>query len=271
MTEDGFRFHETHGISYYTCHALEKIPNLHHGFSTRRGGPDGLTSSSLNLGHVPWDAREHVDENRRRYLEALHIRPDSLVTLSQQHSADFQVINVHAAQWDGRTPGDALITNRKEAALAVLVADCFPILAADPETGTIACIHSGWRGTMGRILIRTLRGMERFFPCDPRRLLVAIGPGIRSCCLEVGPEVAACFDWEHEGRRVSHPQPAGAGKFLLDLPLAFHMQLRSVGVPPENVFDLGLCTRCNTPSFFSYRAEGPRAGRMMAVICMRNA
>ncbi len=271
MSDNAFRLHETEGIAYYTCRALEKIHNLSHGFSTRHGGLSSLPSNSLNLGHVPWDGREHVEENRRRFLDALQISPDWLTTLSQKHSADFHIISAKAPQWNGTTPGDALITKSKEVALAVLVADCFPILAADPETGAIACIHSGWRGTLGRILLRTLRGMERFLSCDPERLMVAIGPGIRSCCMEVGAEVAASFDREYGNSDLLLHPARRPEKHLLDLPLALHQQLRTAGVPPENVFDLGLCTHCNTGEFFSHRAECERTGRMMAVICTRKS
>jgi YfiH family protein len=226
-----------------------------------------MPAGSLNLSYVAWDAREHVDENRRRFLSALQLNPDHLSTLSQIHSSAFHIINGKAGQWNRSLEGDALITQLDQVALAVQVADCFPVLIADPGSGVISAVHAGWRGVLGRILFHTLKGMQRSFRADPAGFVVAIGPGIRSCCLEIGADVAVAFETEFAGARLCTPRSEHEGKYLLDLPRALRQQLQQAGVPPETVFDLGLCTCCHVDEFFSYRGEGVRSGRMMGVIC----
>jgi len=264
MQGDGFELREAGDIAYYSCVALEKIVHLRHGFSTRRGG---VSDGTLNLGYAAWDSRAHVVENRRRFLSALSLSSGSLATVAQIHSAEFHIIKSRAHQWNPRTRGDALVTAGEGIALAVQVADCFPVLIADPGTGAIAAVHAGWRGALARILRRTIEGMQRHFGSDPAGLTIAVGPGIRSCCLEVGSEVALAFEAEFPGSRLCSPHPVNDGKHLLDLILALSQQLADAGVHSGNVFDSGLCTRCRPHEFFSFRAEGARAGRMMAVIC----
>ena len=267
MQSTGFVRREAEGIAYYSCTALEKVAHLRHAFSTRHGGVSSMPAQALNLGSVPWDTAAHVLENRRRFLSALNLTPSSLVTVAQVHSAEFHIIKSRAHQWNPRTPGDGLATAEAGVALAVQVADCFPVLIADPQTGAIAAVHAGWRGARARILFRTIVGMQRSLGVNPAHLLAAIGPGIRSCCLEVGDEVASAFDAEFSGTRLCSPSPHNPGKHFLDLPRALNLQLAEAGVPQEAVSDLGLCTRCHPAEFFSYRAEGAHSGRMMAVIC----
>jgi copper oxidase (laccase) domain-containing protein len=108
--------------------------------------------------------------------------------------------------------------------------------------------------------------MRQVFGCDPANILAATGPGIRACCFEVGPEVAALFEREFPGVPLARPSDRDPGKYCLDLNRALENQLSCAGVQLENCFDLGACTCCRTDEFFSYRAEGPASGRMMAVI-----
>jgi copper oxidase (laccase) domain-containing protein len=89
--------------------------------------------------------------------------------------------------------------------------------------------------------------------------------------MEVGPEVVASFDAACPGSRLSVPHPSRPEKHLLDLHAAMEAQLREAGVPPTRVFDLHACTCCSNDEFFSYRADGPRSGRMMGVIALTGA
>ncbi|MGA2263681.1 MAG: peptidoglycan editing factor PgeF [Acidobacteriota bacterium] len=267
MQTNGFIQRQAAGIPYYACIPLEQVSGLRHAFSTRRGGVSLASEGALNLGHVPWDPRPNVAENRRRFLSALSLGPACLITVAQTHSAVFHIIKTTAGQWNPSTRGDALVTAEPGVALAVQVADCFPVLISDPHTSAIAAVHAGWRGTQARILRRTVEGMRRSLGVDPSRVIVAYGPGIRGCCLDVGSEVTSMFEAEFPGQRLCVPHPNHPEKHLLDLTQALNIQLSEAGVPLANVFDLGLCTRCHPEEFFSYRAEGSRAGRMMAIIC----
>jgi copper oxidase (laccase) domain-containing protein len=108
--------------------------------------------------------------------------------------------------------------------------------------------------------------MRLALDCDPARLMVAIGPGIRRCCFEVGPEVVEACEREFPGERLAEPRPTNSRNSFMDLRRALDVQFAEVGVPPSQVFDLGMCTRCRVDEFFSYRGEGPKSGRLMAVI-----
>lgn len=264
MRKDGFVLHHAGEIPFYSCRALEEVPGVLHGFSTRRGAATARAGRSLNLGYVSWDSPERVNENRRRFLRALHLDGAHLATLRQVHSNRVYIIKDIPTQWNP-PEGDALATALENVALAVEIADCLPILIADPLARTVAAVHAGWRGTLAHVLRATVTEMQRAFGADPERLLAAVGPGIRSCCFEVGREVVELFEKEFPDFRLSRPA-LRPGKYLLDLGMALEKELDDSGVRPENRYDLALCTRCHPQELFSYRAEGDRSGRMMAVI-----
>jgi polyphenol oxidase len=265
MRENGFILRESQGILYYSCCAFESLAPVRHGFSTRRGGVSAAGECSLNLGNLSLDSPEQVKENRRRFLSALHFEDARLLTLHQIHSNRVHIPEDNAGRQEP-LEGDALATQLTGAALAVQTADCLPVLIADPVNRAVAAVHSGWRGTLSRVLANTIFEMQRSFHSHPSQLLLAIGPGIRACCFEVGSEVADRFHEEYSGCNLLMPAPDRPGKYLLDLGKALEVQMDLAGVAPENRYDLHACTRCNTKEFFSYRAEGRGTGRMMAAI-----
>jgi polyphenol oxidase len=265
MKGNGFILRESQGILYYSCRAFESLAQVRHGFSTRRGGSSAPGECSLNLGNLSLDPPEQVNENRRRFLSALHFENARLRTLHQIHSNRVHIIEDMTGRCEP-LEGDALATRSTDVALAVQTADCLPILIADPANHAVAAVHSGWRGTLSRVLVNTIVEMQRAFNSNPSQLLIAIGPGIRACCFEVGSEVADRFNEEYSGCNPAMPAPSHPGKYLLDLGKALDVQMDLAGVAQENRYDLNICTRCNTQDFFSYRAEGQAAGRMMAAI-----
>jgi YfiH family protein len=265
MKQSGFILRERQGVPFYSCSAFENLPRLRHGFSTRHGCAPPSHENSFNLGDTSWDSPERVKENQYRFLSALDLEGAQLATLHQIHSDRVHIISDSAVQWN-RPEGDALITRSENVALAVRTADCLPILIADPVNNAIAVVHSGWRGTLSRILTRTIRDLQQAFGSDPKNILVAVGPGIRACCFEVGIDVADLFNNEYPGDKLAVPKQGHAGKFYVNLPGALEVQLRSEGVCADNCYDLGICTCCNTNQFFSYRAQGPESGRSLAVI-----
>lgn len=254
------------GVPVYICKGLEELPFVRHGFSTRIGGVSSGAAGLLNLSRVPWDQPEHVEENRKRLLDAVGLPGVHLTTLSQAHSDRVHIIENNAVQWNGSPTGDALAGRFPGATVAVQVADCFPVLIADPRTTAIAAVHAGWRGTRSRILAKTVAAMRGSFGSDPADLRVALGAGIRSCCFEVDAAVVAQFHDEYPNGALAARHPLHKGKFLLDLPAALHYQADEAGIRRDNIFDLSLCTRCNPDEFFSYRRDGDRSGRMMGLI-----
>ncbi len=287
---------------------LQRYSWLAHGFSTRQ--PD-----ELNLSYSSGSAAA-VTRNRRALLQSLHPRRRAgqwqLVTLSQRHTDIVQVVREkprhrvvdrRERRWpklerDGALNllGDALITCQPGLLLAVQVADCLPILLVDPHRRVVATVHAGWRGTTKRVTEKTVGRMQQEFGCDPKTITAAVGPGIHTCCYQVGPEVVETlesqFSYAEKMVRRQQPSPtevhwqqplfspepqerrprpavtasASATKFFLDLVEANRRQLRAAGLKAGNIWASPLCTACRTDLFFSHRAEQGRTGRMMGVV-----
>jgi len=148
-------------------------------------------------------------------------------------------------------------------AVGVRTADCFPILLADPVAHVVAAIHAGWRGTAAGIVKTTIERMQELYGTDPNDILAAIGPGIETCCFEVGPEVAREFaHWDHR-------LYCTTTKERVDLAASNAHQLADLGVPLNNIAHAGLCTADRNDLFFSFRKERDRAGRMVSWIALR--
>jgi len=267
-----------------------KVPWLVHGFSTTSGGVSELDGAKvLNLGFTECDARENVGENRRRFQAALGVGTAKmpLVALKQIHS---DVIHVFDAAPGEPCRGDASITNKPGLLLAVQTADCVPILLADTKKRVVAAIHAGWRGTLARIVTKTIGAMQMHFGTKAGDLLAAIGPCIGPCCYEVGTEVATQFlsqfedaqSYFDELRTGDEPNPLQwlnmmppghqppPKNVLLDLRKANHSQLVAAGVSEKNIHTLDLCTSCRPDLLFSYRKQGAETGRLMAAIGIKS-
>lgn len=267
MHKSGFTLHKFHGVPYYSCREFESLPHIRHGFSTRHGGVFGSAGPSLNLSEAPWDSPDRVQQNRRRFMRALNLEKAELITLHQVHSNRVHIIEDNSGRWN-QSEGDALSTRVENVALGVKIADCVPVLIADPVRNAVAAVHSGWRGVLKKILMTTIQEMRRKFYSSPSNLLIAIGPAIRACCFEVGLEVAGPFEEQYPGCGLTKPLPEHPQKRSLDLVKALEVQMDLAGVPSDNRHDLGICTCCNTGDFFSHRAEGSASGRMIALICL---
>jgi len=176
--------------------------------------------------------------------------------------------------------------------LAILTADCIPVILVDTKRPAIGVFHAGWRGTVKRIIEKGVGEMRRCFGTQARDIKVAIGPGIHSCCYEVGPEVRQQFEsqFEHAAelfREAKESDPIREKypllflsarapghselpkKIFLDLVEANRRQLIVSGVSAKNTSASPLCTACRTDLLFSHRAERGLTGRLMAAIAIR--
>jgi len=191
-----------------------------------------------------------------------------LRTLRQVHGA---VVRTAAASSPGdtasgdRPEGDALVLQGPGIAAGVFVADCLPVLICDPVARTAAAVHAGWRGTVAGVVGRAIEALCRL-GSEPKRLAVAMGPAIGSCCFEVGEEVVTALV-------AAFPSAASAvqrtPRVLVDLVAANRLQAVEAGVPPERIQASGLCTLCRPDLLESYRRDRVSTGRMAAVIAWR--
>ncbi|MGB0083343.1 MAG: peptidoglycan editing factor PgeF [Terracidiphilus sp.] len=276
------------------------LPWLWSGFSTRKGGLSRAycaenSPGDLNLGFTAADDHEIVLANRRRLAEAVSgDAATPLLALKQFHSNLVVEAGRSDAGRHGPRRADGQITAEPGLLLAVQTADCIPVLVADRRQRIVAAFHAGWRGTVKRIVESGVGRMRLDYGCRPQDLIAAIGPGASACCYSVGEEVLTEFESQFAyGRdlfrevfssdpvKTKYPMlfltqrapghsPIGPSLHV-DLVEANRRQLLACGLSPRSIQVVGGCTQCQGDFFFSHRASHGHAGRMMAVIGIREA
>ena len=219
---------------------------LRHGFFTRRGGASSGVFAGLNCGPGSSDQAEIVQINRARVASALALPPEALVTAHQTHSTTVAVID---APPNPRPEADAMVTDRAGLALAVLSADCQPVLFADQNAGVIGAAHAGWRGTLAGVLEATLDAMERRGAARADTSAV-IGPTISQAAYEVGPDFLDDFLAEDPESQRFFANGDG-DRYLFDLPGYGLHRLRIAGIGAAEW--TRHCTYRDATRFYSHR------------------
>ena len=251
------------GAAYYQFEQLAAFTEVAHGVFLRTPGCSETPFDQLNVSSAVGDDTRRVERNRRlvgRCLEA-----PELVFARQVHSNSILVIDgrpmrTHPPEHAAVLEGDAMVTNQPGRFLVVQVADCQPILMYDPRRRVVANVHAGWRGSVANIIGRTLTVMHRRFGCLAGDVRVGIGPSLGPCCAE----------FVHYQQEI--PQPLWAYRrdsAHFDFWAMSRDQLVAAGVPENHIQVSGLCTKCNTDRFFSYRGE-KTTGRFPAVIGLKD-
>ena len=217
----------------------DRYPWLSHGFSTR---------GTADFSNRPPE---------REILGAFGAHGFRTATLKQVHSAT--TVTAHASTGAEPPSADALVTDRRGLLLGIRVADCVPVLVVDPALGAVAAVHAGWRGAVAGVLLGALAALEAEYGSRLTDLECAIGPAIGPCCFEVGDEVAERFRSDFVDRSRSRPH--------VDLVGMLRAQLLAEGVCSVAV--LNECTACDIQKYYSHRGERGQAGRMLAVVGLR--
>jgi YfiH family protein len=185
------------------------------------------------------------DNSKLQFMEQIHSNIVKIV------SAD---TNVHTC--------DALITDKMNTPLMVMVADCIPILLYDHTKKIIAVAHAGRAGTFENISKNTIEKMKEEYHCNPKDIEVVFGPSIEKCCYEVSEELAKqtanLFGEEYVENR------------NIDLQGINKKQLLEVGIKTENITITQICTKCSDEPYFSYRKD-KKCGRFAGVIMMKRS
>lgn len=220
---------------------------LRFAFSDRHGGVSAAPYGSLNLGGHVGDDASAVAENRRLAAKSLGVDPGSVVYMRQVHGADVAVVR---EPWpDGVSPAvDAIVTDVPGLVLAVLVADCTPVLLADPVAGVVAAAHAGRPGMAAGVVPATVEAMVAL-GASPSRMLAYTGPAVCGACYEVPSEMRADV--------ASHVPESWAttrqGTPAVDVPAGVWAQLRALGI--EEGWRSTVCAK-ESPDHYSYRREG---------------
>jgi YfiH family protein len=244
--------------TYFQFPRLSLNPHLMHGVFTRKGGVSASPFDSLNTSFSVDDQPEDVAANLRKIKDT--IGAQDLIHMNQVHGNDILVVDQSDPDSLNKSFfADAMITNMPQVALLVKQADCQGTIIYDPKKHVLANVHCGWRGNVQDILGRVATRMKGEFGCKASDLEAAIGPSLGPCCAEfvtyrdIFPEVFDSFM---------------VNENHFDLWALSSWQLENAGMRPENIEVAGLCTRCRTDLFYSYRAEG-NTGRFGTVAMLR--
>jgi len=240
------------------------------GFTTRNGGVSRPPFNSLNLAYNTDDARHNVDGNRSNLARAFDLPPHLILTVKQVHGDDILILDEPNPDLTHflSVECDAVLTNQPQIMIGVLVADCFPILLADPVKKVVAAVHAGWRGAASGIISKTVKAMEASFGCDPKGLSAAVGPGIGSHLYEVDRPVRDAFR-EGTGYWDDISEEVGLGKWRLDIGKSCRLQLEGAGLSSSNIDIAEECTCCHKELFFSYRRDKGNTGRQLGFVMIR--
>ncbi len=251
---------EENGTRRWIFEILAGLEGVRHGVFERRPGASAPPWDGLNVSFAVGDPPAAVQRNRQAVAAGLGAR--RLLFARQVHGEGIAVIDAATdlEGWErngGPPAADALVTDRPGVFVAVAVADCQPILIADPVRRVVAAVHAGWRGSALDLPGKTVERMVAAFGCRPADLRVGIGPSLGPCCGEMrhyAEELPPAL-WRYRRPGTAH----------FDFWAASRDQLLARGVLPERIEVSGLCTRCSPERFFSYRAE-KTTGRFPAAI-----
>ena len=241
---------------------LKPYPNIFGFSTTRHGGCGEGTYATFNCTHYCGDRPENAKANLETLSASLPECPQVFVIPRQTHTTNVRVITGVPSQEELQEV-DAVVTHLKGFCLCVSTADCVPILLYDKARQVIAAVHTGWRGTVGRIAEKTLEVMEAHYGTEGKDVVACIGPSISLESFEVGDEVYAAFD------EAGFDMPRIARryeKWHLDLWEANRLQLLARGVLSENIEVAGICTYQHPEDFFSARRLGIQSGRILSGI-----
>lgn len=248
--------------------------------TTRHGGVSLGRYGELNINPYCGDDAKATSGNRAALCHKLGIDDARLVLPHQVHGTeclevDSALLHSTPSERLQRLDGyDALMTNLKGVCIGVSTADCIPVLVYDPQRHATAAIHAGWRGTVARIVEKTLLAMKAAYGTEASEALAIIGPGISLKNFEVGQEVydafaAAGFEMGDIAKTFPCKDDPQTEKWHIDLPLCNKQQLMHTGVREANILSSGICTYDNASDFFSARRLGISSGRIYTGIMIK--
>ncbi|NWF89002.1 MAG: peptidoglycan editing factor PgeF [Ignavibacteriaceae bacterium] len=235
---------------------LNRFPQVVFGFSTKVG----LRRSKpyyFNMSLSVQDSQELVLQNRNYFFRRLGLNDSTVATQKQVHGDKVTFID------EGTNCGesDAMLTDKPNLGLAISSADCPAIFLCDTKKRVIAAVHSGWRGTEKKILLKVLTRLKEDFNSNPVDLIAYVAPSISQKNYEVGEEVASIFDSKYSIKKNS--------KYLLDLQKVNRDMMINFGMLKKNIQVSSLCSYEMNDLLHSYRRDGERSGRAFGVIAMK--
>ena len=225
--------------------------------TTRAGGVSAPPFDTFNLGDHVGDDPAAVAANRKRLATELGLDEDHIIWMNQVHGN--RVVTVDGPRDTGVADTDALVTTTPRLALAVVTADCVPVLMADARAGVVAAVHAGRVGAQQGVVARAVEAMQSA-GAQIDDVSALLGPAVSGANYEVPEEMAAEVDAALPGSRTT----TAKGTPGLDLRAGIARQLRQLGL--QAIDTDPRCTVAD-PTLFSHRRDNP-TGRLASLIWM---
>ena len=267
---------EKEGIQYLQFRKLLKYSDIiTHGYSL--GIDKNFRTARANKQKLPEQEAQKAIKDYENLGKCIDIKLNKMVKPNQAHTDKIQIVEKHILEnepdfnLEVYDKTDGLITNKKDIALATTNADCILLLFFDPVNKVIANVHSGWRGTIQRISVKTVQKMINKFNCKPENIICCICPSIRKCHFEVENDVKEIFEKEFKDLKIEQnndimEKQKDKEKWNIDTVLINKILLKREGLKQENIIDSGICSVCNSDLIHSYRVERQGYGLATALI-----
>ena len=267
---------EKEGIQYLQFRKLLEYSDIiTHGYSL--GIDKNFRTARANKQKLPEQEEKKAIKDYENLGKCIDIKLNKMVKPNQAHTDKIQIVEKHILEnepdfnLEVYDKTDGLITNKKDIALATTNADCILLLFFDPVNKVIANVHSGWRGTIQRISVKTVQKMVNKFNCKPENIICCICPSIRKCHFEVENDVKEIFEKEFKDLKIEQnndimEKQKDKEKWNIDTVLINKILLKQEGLKQENIIDSGICSVCNSDLIHSYRVERQGYGLATALI-----
>ena len=267
------------GVQYLQFRKLLKYDNIiTHAYSL--GTDFNFRTATANKEALPQNEYNNAIDSYNKICDALNVDYINIVKTNQNHTDNVKIIkrkinkkfmDINLEEYKDT---DGMITNKQNLMLSTTNADCILFLFFDPVTKTIANVHSGWKGTLQRISVKTVEKMQREFNCKPENIICCICPSIRKCHFEVDRDVKEMFEKEYEDLKISEStdimeKQKDKEKWNIDTVLINKIILEQKGLKSENIIDSGICSVCNSNLMHSYRVEKQGYGLNTALISLK--
>ena len=233
---------------------LNTFSSISHAFTTKDSG---------NIAFHVNDNFDDIISRHDKLSYKLGYNKNLLVHMNQIHS-DIVHIVTDDDNFENPPTCDALITDKKNTSLMVMVADCSPILFYDDIKKVIAVAHAGRPGAFNNIIKNVIERFKKEYNSDPKDICVSVGANIKKCCYEVGSEI----DKEASELNLSYAISTKEDSFYLDIDSIIKTQLLKEGVLEKNIDISKECTKCSSDKYFSYRADA-KTGRFSGIIILK--
>ncbi len=267
VTVGGFQYRTApDGFCGCVCTALEALGAVHC-FATRIGGVSRGHARWMNVGLNRGDSEETLAENYRRVAAFCQAEPDRFCFTHQVHGDTLRVVDRPDGDYRaayGVPDCDGLLTDRPDTVLAIVNADCVPILLAAPHVRACAAVHAGWRGTAKGIAKKVVEALCTRYGAEPEELVAAVGPAIGPCCFLTHDDVTDAMAAALPEIAPQFCRPGADGRSHVDLKGINAALLNRAGV--SQIFVSEDCTACLPEVYHSHRRDGQLRGTQGAFI-----